>query len=227
MNSRVNKALPAAAFDAPADFDRVAWLYRWMELLTFGPYLSRCRSAFLADCLTRRRALILGDGDGRFTAQLLNANPAIEIDAVDASAAMLASLLRRAGPDRERVQVFHADMRRFDPPHSNYDLIVTHFFLDCFDAEEIDEFAATLRKSVADNAIWLVSDFSIPPGWFGRIVAAPIIWALYRAFGILTGLRTRKLPDYAAALSHAGFGRKRRTAWLHNLLVGEIWTPKS
>src|SRR6185437_1080687 len=55
-------------------FDRLARVYRWMEWLSFGPYLSRCRRAFLPQLRDARRALVLGDGDGRFTAALLRRN---------------------------------------------------------------------------------------------------------------------------------------------------------
>ncbi|MGH9599640.1 MAG: class I SAM-dependent methyltransferase, partial [Terracidiphilus sp.] len=71
----------------PPDLDRLAGVYRWMELATFGPWLSWCRSAYLGELSGCRRALVLGDGDGRFTAQLLCANPQVEVDAVDASKA--------------------------------------------------------------------------------------------------------------------------------------------
>jgi hypothetical protein len=224
MNRAPSSEVSALPQTPVPDFDRLARVYRWMELVTFGPYLARCRTAFLNECRTCRRALILGDGDGRFTAQLLRANPIVEIDAVDASAGMLEMLLRRAGSGRKRVQAFRADVRGFQPPHPPYDLVVTHFFLDCLLTEEVRTLAATLRAATANDALWLVSEFAIPPGWFGRLVARPLIWVLYRAFDLLTGLRTRKLPGYAAELTSAGFSQKRRKLWLHNILVSEIWT---
>ena len=84
--------------NAPPDLNRLAGVYAWMEAVTFGPWLSRCRLTFLGEMRSCRRALVLGDGDGRFTARLLRANPEVEIDTVDASTAMLRALLRRAGP---------------------------------------------------------------------------------------------------------------------------------
>ena len=59
----------------PANFDRLARIYRWMELVTFGPLLGRCRYRFLEQLCNCRTALLLGDGDGRFAARLLAANP--------------------------------------------------------------------------------------------------------------------------------------------------------
>ena len=81
--------------DQPANFDPIARPYRWLEYLTFGPYLERCRYHFLNQLGQHCRALILGDGDGRFTARLLAANPEISVDAVDSSATMLHLLTKR------------------------------------------------------------------------------------------------------------------------------------
>ena len=73
---------------------------------------------------TARHALILGDGDGRFTARLLAAYPEMRADAVDGSAVML-DLLRRRSP-QDRVTIHQADVRRFTPTFAP-DLVVTHF----------------------------------------------------------------------------------------------------
>ncbi len=127
---------PAAA--AP-DFDRLAPFYRWMEWFSFGPWLWRCRCAMLPLLGRGRQALVLGDGDGRFTARLLRAWPETEVDAVDASGAMLEALLRRAG--RERVRAFCADVRSWQPARPRYDLVVTHFFLDCLATGEVEALA--------------------------------------------------------------------------------------
>jgi SAM-dependent methyltransferase len=114
------------------NFNRLAGPYRWMERLTFGPCLAWCRFAFLARAASCRHALVLGDGDGRFAARLLRANPHIHIDAVDASSSMLRALNENAGPHAARVRTHLADARQWHPAAgSPYDLVVTHFFLDC------------------------------------------------------------------------------------------------
>jgi SAM-dependent methyltransferase len=216
----------------PPNFDRLARPYRWMELATFGPWLGRCRRAFLAETANRRHALILGDGDGRFTARLLAENSIIEIDAVDVSPAMLKALTRRAGRNVARVRTHLAEARQWRPDLSPdvvaknqpYDLIVTHFFLDCLTTEEVQSLASELRRAVAPSALWLVSEFAVPAGWFGRMLARPLISGLYLAFGWLTGLTVRTLPDYRSALGAAGFILLQRRTWLAGLLTAELWT---
>jgi len=206
----------------PPNFNRLARLYRWMELLSFGPLLHRCRCAFLADLAGPHNALILGDGDGRFTARLLAANSQIRIDAVDASPAMLRELLRRAGPHADRVRTHCADIRDWQPTQPDFDLVVTHFFLDCLADQDVRTLAEKLR-SVSPSAFWVISDFAIPPGWFGELVARPIVWILYCAFGLLTGLKVRALPQYRQALAACGLTLQQRRAFLGGLLVSEVW----
>lgn len=205
-------------------FDKLARAYRWMEYLSFGPSLSRCRTEFLADLSHCRNALVIGEGDGRFTARLLAASPEIRANAIDASPAMLHALALRAGKDAERVRAEVADARAWQPANSGpYDLVVTHFFLDCLTTAEVRSLAEKIRSAAAPNTLWVVSEFAVPRTLFGRIVGRPLISALYLAFGILTGLRIRTLPDHAGALAHAGFRLTRRRKRLCGLLVSELW----
>jgi Methyltransferase domain len=207
----------------PANFDRLARIYRWMELVTFGPLLGRCRCRFLEQLRNCRTALLLGDGDGRFAARLLTVNPSVRIDAVDASPAMLAALLHRAGPDRDRVCAHRADVRNWSLEGRCYDLIVTHFFLDCLTTDEVATLAARLRGCSLDQTLWVVSEFAIPEGDFGRLVARRIVASLYRAFGLLTGLAVSGLPAHRAALSNEGFTLHLENPSLGGLLVSEMW----
>jgi hypothetical protein len=216
----------------PPNFDRLARLYRWMELASFGPWLWWCRCAWLDKLAGCRHALVLGDGDGRFTQRLLETYPDLTLDAVDASPAMLRALVRRAGTDAARVGAHCADARSWqpdDPPCAQpgkppYDLVVTHFFLDCLTTEEVQVLAGKVRSAVAPHSLWMVSEFAIPDTWFGRLVARPVVAGLYWAFGRLTGLAVRRLPEYANGLRSAGFVLERRRAWLGGLLVSELWT---
>jgi SAM-dependent methyltransferase len=217
------EAAAVARMGRVPNFDHLAKLYMWMELVTFGPFLARCREAFLSELGSARRAVVLGDGDGRFTAELLRVNSLVRIDAVDASPAMLDALLHRARQNGDRVSVHCTDARNWQPANPSYDLVVSHFFLDCLATEDVRALAATVCDAVSPSATWIVSEFAVPEGWFGRWVARPLVWLLYRAFGLFTGLKIRSLPDHHGALRNAGFSLTRRRCWLCGLLVSEMW----
>lgn len=205
------------------DFNRLAHIYRWMEWFSFGPFLSRCRFAFIGSLRHCRSALVLGDGDGRFAARLLQKNSHVKIDAVDASYAMLRELRKRAGAQGSRLHTHVSDARVFLAPRRDYDLVVTHFFLDCLTTEEVESLALREHSHTSEGAAWVVSEFAVPEGWYGRAVAQPLISLLYQAFGWITGLRIRRLPDHRFALARAGWTLEREQQWLGGLLVSEQW----
>jgi hypothetical protein len=110
--------------------------YRWLEYLSFGPWLARCRSAQLVHLTGARHALLLREmGMDAFWRACWQANPTLTADVVDSSHSMLQLLdrrIRRSGPQaRQRICLHHADALQWNPTGS-YDLIVSHFFLDCF-----------------------------------------------------------------------------------------------
>jgi hypothetical protein len=210
-----------------ANFDLVARPYRWMEYLSFGPLLQRCRTCRIGQLKECRRALVLGDGDGRFLAQLMKTNPRIEAEAVDASPAMLHLLEKRivSVGARERLTLRCEDVRSFSPS-GQYDMVATHFFLDCLSTSEIAALAERLKPNLSADAVWVVSDFAVPLGLPG-IPARLIVSFLYAAFGLLTGLRIRTLPAHGDALRAAGFRLSDRKIWLGGLLFSELWQPEA
>jgi ubiquinone/menaquinone biosynthesis C-methylase UbiE len=210
---------------AAARFDRLARAYRWMEYFSFGPYLVQCRNLRRGEMISCRRALIYGDGDGRFLAELVRSVPEIRATAVDASSKMLHRLARRL-PSEAQVRLVHADALECEPakfPDAPFDLVVSHFFLDCFNEVEIASLVAQVNVAVEKTALWVVSDFAIPSRQPARLLGRLIVRGLYLAFGLLTGLRTRRLPDYARMMRAAGWVLEDRRELLLGLLVSERW----
>jgi SAM-dependent methyltransferase len=210
----------------PPNFNHLARVYRWMEMLTFGRALWRCRCTFLEEMQFSRAALFIGDGDGRFLARLLEENPEVFVDALDGSQDMLMALVRNAGIHSGRVSLHRGDARTWEPLKPPYDLIVTHFFVDCLTSDEVLDLAVRLRSAITPEARWIFSEFAIPAGWFGWLVARPLVTGLYLAFRVLTGLRVTRLPMHPRALSQAGFVLAKRRSSLAGLLVSEVWIPR-
>ena len=204
------------------NFDRVAHLYRWAEYLTLGPLLQRTRTHFLPQLPPRNNALILGDGDGRFLAQLLAHQPNLHALAVDTSASMLHLLRHRCQPHADRLQTLKASALTLTPSPGT-DLITTHFFLDCLTQPEVDTLTQNLAAQLSPGALWLLSDFGQPRPRALRPLASLYIRALYLAFRILTNLRVTHLPDPQTSLRNAGFHRIARHDLLFGLIYTEIW----
>ncbi len=206
-------------------FDRVARPYRLLELLTFGPLLRRAREHFLPALAHSRQALVLGDGDGRFLYALLRAIPGLHATAVDSSRGMLQLLSARSRPFADRLLAIEGDLRHPLPlfDHAPFDLVATHFFLDCLSTTELESLVDRLRPSLAPDALWVLSDFRIPSHGPLRPIARLVVAGLYLAFRILTGLQTRRLPDHPAVLRGAGFHPVAEARFAGGLLTAELW----
>jgi ubiquinone/menaquinone biosynthesis C-methylase UbiE len=196
--------------------DPIARWYRWFEYLGFGRELERRREALLGSVADARKVLALGVGDGRGLVALLRENRRATVDAVDVSAAMLTLARARAGS--ERVTYRCGDALAVPLADARYDLIVTHFFLDCFEEEDLDRLVDRVARAAGPNARWVVSDFR-RPGWF--------VGMLYLFFRTTTGLRTRRLVDYHSVLECRGFRLAREERSWRGHLASELWVRRA
>lgn len=200
--------------------DPLAPWYRWLEYIAFGGALQSRRVAFLSDVANARRALVLGDGDGRFLVRLLEQNRGVSVDYIDLSSRMLGLARHRAGTGR--VVYHHADALTIQLPECEYDLICTHFFLDCLDDANAAALVARVSAATVPKSRWLISEFRQQTFW-----ARAIVRALYVFFQLTTGLKTTTLPDYHPLLMRAGFHLQRSERAGFGLLVSELWAREN
>jgi SAM-dependent methyltransferase len=194
--------------------DFLAPHYWWIERLGMGRALERRRLWFLPEIGNARRALVLGDGDGRFLRAFLRRNSVVRADYVDLSKGMLELARQKTGV--ERVDYQRADARTMEFAPGEYDLIATHFFFDCFGAEELDRLIGRVVKAAKPGARWVVSEFRD-----SSFVARLVVRFLYIFFRITTGLKTRILVDHRPILQSHGF--RLMNANQSALVVSELW----
>ena len=181
--------------------------------MSFGRELERRRFRFLPDLKCARRALVLGDGDGRFTARLVQQGA--PIDYIDLSERMLALARGRAGT--EHVAYRQGDALQLPLPSGEYDLIASHFFFDCFEEPDARLLIDRVGQAAQPQAQWLVSEFR-EPHW-----ARLLVRGLYLFFRLTTGLQTRHLIDHRPLLANQGFRLSREETSRFGLLASELW----
>ena len=201
------------------NFDAIARWYRWLEYSGFGGELQRRRCVFLSEVADARRVLVLGAGDGRFLVKLVKQNRGASIDYVDLSLEMLELARGRAG---DGVTYLHGDALKMGLPEAEYDLIVTNFFLDCFDETDLTKLVDRVTKSARTDARWLVSEFRQPAAW-----ARLVVRALYAFFRVTTGLKTTRLVDHRPLLAQQGFRLAKEERARFGLLASELWTLRT
>jgi ubiquinone/menaquinone biosynthesis C-methylase UbiE len=205
----------------PPRFDRVAPFYGLLERLAFCNALQHARTAFLDFVTDSSRALIVGEGDGRFLAELRRKNSNAAVDCVDASAAMLR--LARERTRDETVQFHRHNIMDWQSNRASYNLIVTHFFLDCFDQSQLGVVIDKIDSLAAPNARWLISDFNLPPGGFARLHARIWLRVMYSFFRVAAHLQTRELVPFAPLLRDRDFHLAARRDSPFGLITAQLW----
>ena len=208
-----------------ADFNWLAPHYRWMEWALAGTKLQRCRSAFLPAITAPRRALVVGQGHGPFLAALLKAHPDVHCTCIDISARMLEAAkarLRSEGLAETRVEFIHADVLEWAPP-AEYDLIATHFVLDCFRLDQLARVLSKLSDAAAPGANWLLADFQEPAAGPARWRARAILEMMYVFFRWATGLPATELTPPDDLLARNGFLLMQRKTFEWGLLHSDLW----
>lgn len=208
-------------------FDSLAPSYHALEWIAFGDALQRGRTACLREISQPRRALLVGEGNGRFLSELLKVHLEVEVDYLDSSARMLQLAKRRLERGRSesagRVRFFKEEIGSWNAPDEHYDLVVTHFVLDCFPEAELKTIIKKLGRAATSDASWLLADFSLPAKGAARVKAQVWLSAMYAFFRLTTHIDARELIDPTPVIRAENFVLCRRYDSHRGMLKSELW----
>lgn len=118
----------------------------------------------------------------------------------------------------------HADVRKADFPDLCFDLVATHFFLDCFEIPEIESLIRRVTQACQPGALWVISEFAQPVRGWKAVHATLWLGVMYRWFQLTTGLKTKKLPDFQPALCDHGWKKVQEAESPTGLIRSEMWS---
>ena len=169
-----------------------------------------------------QRVLTIGEGDGRFVADLVRRFPQIEVDCLEGSSEMIARARARL-PPAAKVNFYHVDALNWEYPVEIYDAVVTCFFLDCFTDQTLQEWMPRVVNSSKPNGKWVVAEFR--EGFCGAKRLSSRFWlkVMYRFFGWATGLEAKQLPDWEGSLNELGYSCFERAETVNSMLHCSVW----
>jgi len=184
----------------PRSFDNLARPYAVLEHLLFGRKLEQARDFHLEALDTRKpgKALILGEGDGRFTYKALHTNPKLSVDSIEQSFEMrrlAQSRIEKLGNrGKDRYCQIKNDALQYSFPQNEYDFVITQFFLDCFRTENANQLIVGINRALKVEGKFLYLDFSIPNGRSTYWLSHGLVAFLYLFFRATTNIEARSLP---------------------------------
>jgi len=186
------------------NFDFVAPAYPLLERASFGNALNEARAAFLRETARARNVLLIGEGNGRFLAELLARKRGGCVTVIDSSPKMLRLLAKRISTIRRYTQLklIAADFLMWSGEQSSYDAVVTHFFLDLFRPGSQLRAVRKISEMAKLGALWVNVDYRV-------IKTKPlhrlVDWLQYRFDEIFSGVEADRQYDPSDHISASGW----------------------
>jgi ubiquinone/menaquinone biosynthesis C-methylase UbiE len=207
------------------NFDLIAKHYNWMEKIIFRSDLEKVRSMNLALIKNAKAILLLGDGDGRFLEQVSLMGTDAFIVSVDSSAKMIDLSKRKLEKSALNVEFNCTKIEDFQPIESfKPDLIIAHFFLDCFTHDEVKLIIDRVSEWAAVNAKFVISDFSITKKTsFNRIYQKMLTSIMISFFRLFCGISTRFLPNIPKIMTSQGWNCLSQESLKSEFINSWVW----
>ena len=123
------------------------------------------------------------------------------------------------------VRFVHQDITSWAAPEHHYDLLVTHFVLDCFPEAALTAIIK-LARAAAYDASWLLADFSVPRHGVARFRARGWLVVMYLFFRITARIEASALIDPTPLMRGGGFVLVRQRFFRRGILKSEMWRRK-
>lgn len=169
-----------------------------------------------------QRVLTIGEGDGRFVAELVRRFPHIEVDCLEGSSAMIARARARL-PSAAKVNFYHVDALNWEYPVEIYDAVVTCFFLDCFSDKTLREWLPRAINCSKPAGKWMVAEFREGVGGMERLRSRFWLRVMYRFFNWTTGLEAKQLPDWQGLFDELGYGCFEKPGTSNAMIYSSVW----
>ena len=128
-------------------------------------------------------------------------------------------------PDRaECVRFLHRDITSWAAPEHYYDVVVTHFVLDCFPEAALAGIIKMLARAATADANWLLADFCAPRNEWARLRARGWLALMYLFFRVTARIEARELVDPTPFMQGEEFALVRQHLFQKGMLKSEMWS---
>lgn len=178
-------------------FNWIARSYDELVKLVFGDTLHQAEMHFVNEIGSNQSVLILGGGSGKFLSALLRTKPAIQVTYIEASSEMIA-LAKTKVDATTRVEFVHGTEQAI--PSQEFDVVITNFFLDLFQQQQVESLVGIVSKHLKVNGKWLVTDFEKSSKLSHRVLLS----LMYLFFTVSGSIDAKTLPKWRPVFQSAG-----------------------
>jgi tRNA (cmo5U34)-methyltransferase len=197
-------------------FNLLAPVYDQLARGIMGREMVQSQIGFLSQLKDSKRLAILGGGTGWILNYLEKECPSLSIDYFDLSPRMVQIASGRVIKGGIKVNFIVGSVQHM--PHQAYDAVMTNFFLDLFDEEQLKIVVNKISTALLPNGLWLATDFVCKNSRH-----AIKLWVMYRFFNVLTGIGASRLPDWEAAILLSGANLCKTKEFKKGFIVSHLY----
>jgi tRNA (cmo5U34)-methyltransferase len=190
---------PSIPHPSSRGFDRLAPFYDDLAGLVFGQQMIDAQTCYLNAIPTHSKVLMLGGGTGWILQELLKINSTLEVWYIDSSPKMLELASQRLNGNNQVQFILGTEANI--PQGIDFDVLITHFFLDQFSDLELSTIINHLTKLMRPEVKWLVADFVPSPKTQHQILS----WMMHTFFRWSVNHPNKSLVNWENAMAANGW----------------------
>lgn len=179
-------------------FDRVSGVYDSLAKLIFNESLLEAERSLIHFIPINSKILIIGGGTGR-TLTLLNEIKPQKVTFLDKSPKMIERARKSEILCQFKVEYICQDFLDINLS-THYHALITPFFLDCFNGDELKLIVDKCRSLIKREGYWLLTDFQNTQNAFNRF----LVGVMYLFFRVTSNLKSSHLENYRELLLDIG-----------------------
>lgn len=201
------------------NYDLVASVYDSLAKIFIGTALRESQKYFLKKMPANAVVLIAGGGTGWILEEITKLHPqGLRIHYVDSSIKMIDKAKKRYTGNNE-VNFFQQSILDF-ANDTQYDVILTPFFLDNFSQETLQKVFAFLDQKLKPEALWMHTDFQEQKRKFHW--QKILLFMMYSFFRIACNIEAKRLPDVVTSFKENYLLLESKTFY-HKFIITSLY----
>ena len=211
------------------NFNFIAPVYDQLASWVFGQSIKQAQLDTLTWIPLNATVLIIGGGTGWYLKALLEQHKVKKVVYIEASEKMLALTRKKIASLLPELTTSEIEFRLGTEdtlyPAEQFDIVVTHFFLDVFEPVQLKKIAYQLKNVLYPSGLWLIADFRLAEQNIGirYLWKKLLVKSMLLFFRITSRITARQLPDFAALFTAMNMKLVNEHSYYKGLIVSAVY----
>lgn len=209
------------------NFNYISGFYDSLGFLVFGNSLKNSQLHFLSKIPPNSKVLVVGGGTGWFLEELLKTNSIKEVLYIESSSEMMRLSQKRVEGNNHETEIkfINSPLEKISL-QEKFDVIITNYFLDLFNEEQLKIIVPKLYSHLNTNGLWLISDFKISPKTFHKAWQRCLLKIMYLFFRITSGVEATHLSDFHILLEELKLKKINSEEFFYGMMESVVYEKR-